>query len=640
MRKIFLSFAARLTFYILTLSGAIFLCLALAFYWFGRERDQQQAIEVMQLRQLNMMVKTDYQLASVEQNVRHEYNHILRHLDHPEDMMRIVRAMVEEDTLMYGGYVAFAENYYPNKGKRFMEYAYTDSLGKIHEMHMSGNSDYDYLSSQWFSQVRQHPDGYWTAPYIDRGIDGYLSITYCLPLFDEAGRFIASINADVKVADLAYDMFVTRPYADSYSFILNTDGRFIAHPDQKVVLNKDITTYAKEVDSPELKDIAMKMVKGEKGCMQTSIKGEKVMACYAPMQHVNWFVCTICPVKSVVGVLGSTVVVIFAILLIGLLTLSLCIRLLVTHITRPIKEMTSAAYLISQGRFNAPLPEVESKDDLRALHDAFQNMQQSLVQYMDKLKSSTRRHERINSELNIAHGIQMSMVPKTFSPFPECERLELYGYLRPAKEIGGDLYDFFIRDNRLFFTIGDVSGKGVPASLVMAITSALFRVLAHKEDSPARIIESLNKTLCEGNEYNMFVTLYVGVLDLTTGHLTYSSAGHNPPLLLHRDGTGEYQQIGEVYLPVGILAEAVYKDETADLSHGEALLLYTDGLTEGEDIRHESFGEEKALTAAAQAARLPAKEIVEHTLHCLSDFVGNAVQSDDLTLLCLRLKEQ
>lgn len=166
------------------------------------------------------------------------------------------------------------------------------------------------------------------------------------------------------------------------------------------------------------------------------------------------------------------------------------------------------------------------------MHDSLVYMQQSLSGYVSELRTTTASKERIESELSIAREIQMGMIPKIFPPYPEREDVDLHAILHPAKEVGGDLYDFFIDNDRLYFVIGDVSGKGVPASLFMAIARSLFRTLAQQATSPAEIMSKMNRSISENNEANMFVTLIIGILDLKTGSLRFCNAGHNPPIII------------------------------------------------------------------------------------------------------------
>lgn len=247
----------------------------------------------------------------------------------------------------------------------------------------------------------------------------------------------------------------------------------------------------------------------------------------------------------------------------------------------------------------------------------------------------SNQKERIESELNIARNIQMAMLPTRFPPFEDYPNLNAYGVVVPAKEVGGDLFDFHIRKNQFFFCIGDVSGKGVPAALVMAVTQSLFRSFTSYMDSPAQIVSQMNGSLTdEGNDQNMFVTLFVGILNLSSGELRYCNAGHNAPLLI---GSQSSAVNCNVNLPLGVLAGYEYVEQTMQLAIGDALFLYTDGLTEAENEKHELFGEQRMLQAIKQwDAQKAAAECITAIQEAVSAFVGNARQSDDLTMFFFR----
>ena len=247
---------------------------------------------------------------------------------------------------------------------------------------------------------------------------------------------------------------------------------------------------------------------------------------------------------------------------------------------------------------------------------------------MAALESAEQSKERIENELHIARNIQMSMLPKVFPPFPERSDIDLAAIIIPAKEVGGDMYDFFIRDERLYFCIGDVSGKGIPASLVMAVTRSMFRTVAGHEVSPQRIVASMNESMSESNESYMFVTFFCGVLDLGTGRLRYCNAGHNAPILLKK---AKLILPVEANLPLGVESGFNFREQEIKLDYDDALLLYTDGLTEAENAKHELFGEERLFKALS--GRKKAKNHLENIHRQVSEFVGNAPQSDDLTML-------
>ena len=255
-------------------------------------------------------------------------------------------------------------------------------------------------------------------------------------------------------------------------------------------------------------------------------------------------------------------------------------------------------------------------------------MLQSFIRGERRYRELDKQRERIAGELQIATGIQMSMVPKTFPPFPERHDLDMAATIVPAKEVGGDLYDFFIRDEKLFFCVGDVSGKGVPAALVMAVTRTTFRNLSAHENSPGRIVTAMNDNLSTMNESNMFVTFFCGVLDLANGVLRYCNAGHNPPRIL----TDAIRTLPVApNLPLGIMPGFEFQEQETPFRYDDALFLYTDGLTEAENAAHEQFGEERMDNALH--GRKSAERHLENIKKQVAAFVGDAPQSDDLTIL-------
>jgi len=251
-----------------------------------------------------------------------------------------------------------------------------------------------------------------------------------------------------------------------------------------------------------------------------------------------------------------------------------------------------------------------------------------------KLKNVSDSKKKIENELRIASNIQMAMLPKIFPPYPERDDIDIFASLVPAKEVGGDLFDYYIRDERLFFCIGDVSGKGVPASLVMAVTRSLFRTVSGHETSPAKILTHMNDAMSEGNENNMFVTFFLGVLDLSTGILRYGNAGHNAPLLLQNRSVSKIPCVSNI--PLGVVSGMHFVQQELTFPQGATLFLYTDGLTEAEDAQHELFGERRLQQAAAQVTGKTAMEQVTAINEAVRRHVKEAPQSDDLTMLSVR----
>ena len=251
-----------------------------------------------------------------------------------------------------------------------------------------------------------------------------------------------------------------------------------------------------------------------------------------------------------------------------------------------------------------------------------------VVKNQKNYQKVNEQKERMRNELRIGRDIQMAMVPQNFPPFPDRKDLDFAASMVPAKDVGGDLYDYYIRDEKLFFCIGDVSGKGVPAALVMMVTRTLFRSITSHESSPSRILYLMNQAMTEGNERNMFVTFFCGVLDLSSGQLCFGNAGHNPPLIL----TNTIAELPVLpNLPLCVVSDFTFQEQEVPLHYDDALFLYTDGLTEAENTDKELFGTERM--DAVLHKRRNAQAHLEAMQAAVEGFVGDAPQSDDLTML-------
>lgn len=259
--------------------------------------------------------------------------------------------------------------------------------------------------------------------------------------------------------------------------------------------------------------------------------------------------------------------------------------------------------------------------------------------FVDNMQEERRNKnikERIEHELNVARTIQMSMVPKVFPVPPEISELEVFAVLEPAKEVGGDLYDFFyIDENHFCFVIGDVSGKGVPASLFMAVTKTLIKAKSGPGIRSADILFRTNNELCQGNDESMFVTLFCGIMDIRTGEIEFSNAGHNKPYVHRKDGQVQMLSLKQG-IALGVMEEFPFQNETFALSPGDALILYTDGVTEAMDNNEEMFTEHRLEQKIAQTGQVSARGLTQAIVEEVNSFVNGAPPFDDITVLVLR----
>ena len=281
--------------------------------------------------------------------------------------------------------------------------------------------------------------------------------------------------------------------------------------------------------------------------------------------------------------------------------------------------------------------------EIETAYGKLESAHEKLEDAYNQLEVTTAAKERIESELRIARDIQMGMVPRIFPAFPDREDIDLYASITPAKEVGGDLYDFFMQSHKIYFCIGDVAGKGVPASLFMSVVVNLFRLVAKEGFPPEYIATRLNDTLASDNQNGMFCTLFIGEIDLRTYRLNYCNAGHNAPLVIDRPVSPSapcrpnYIEM-ESNAPIGLWPNLEFVGESIDNIKDRTLFLYTDGITEAENSSHEQFGEQRLHDFFKSRPFANARQTIDLASAAVATFVGDAEPSDDQTMLCIKVK--
>ena len=547
-----------------------------------------------------------------------------------------------------GAAVAYNPDCEPKKGQPFAPYVYRDSAGI--QTKQLNTKEYDYLHKNWYVQPLAMDSDFWSEPYVDIGGGEVLMSTYSMPLTNSKDEIYAVQTADLSldwIADMKYkvDSIINKDYyfgrdsaGHASCFIVTKQGTFIAHPTNNLEADATIHDFLKKQTGRNSRKIVNEILSESEGMTTFRNKeGDIFSIFHSPIERTGWRMGIIVPDKDIYSIINILIMVLMAIMLFGLLVVGLVCRSAIHRLTKPITRFANSAEEIAKGNFKAELPVIKSKDELLQLHNSFATMQQSLVNQIEQTRIVNEEKGRIDKELQIANNIQMSMIPKIFPPFPERTDIDVYARLTPAKEVGGDIYDFYIRDEKLFFCIGDVSGKGVPAALVMAVTHTLFRTLSAHEALPNRILAAINHSLTEGNDSSMFVTLFIGVLDLPTGRLRYSNAGHNAPLII--SDNEEHMLPCDPNVPIGVMENWKFTIQETTIDLYSTIFLYTDGLTEAEDIHQNQFQESRIVAAARKASTQPQKLIEQMTLS-VHQFVGEAEQNDDQTMLAIQYKRE
>lgn len=515
-------------------------------------------------------------------------------LDNPDMLQTHLEKMVKLNNYMSSCRLIFEPDYYPQKGHNFEIYAWRDPKGIIRSKQMT-EAHANHMTHAWYKNAFEMDEGDWTPPYIDHAASHQLTTTYMTHIHDRQGRKVGMLGADVSLEWLRqrhkridsenHERFEKDFSQQSYSFIIDNDGTYLIHPDESRILKRKFQDVAATTPDPTDDQIARRMMNRESGSCEVENDGVKSVLFYSFVKYAEWTVVMVVPAAIINhqgNVLGA---IILAVMFFGLIIIFLLCR--------------------------------------------------TLIRNIDRLRETTAQKAAIEQELKIASHIQQQMLPKSYPPYPNRHDIDIYGEIVTAKEVGGDLFDFLIHDEKLYFCIGDVSGKGVPAALMMAEAISLFRCEAMIHTAPHDIVKQMNQTICSNNDTMMFITLFMGVLDLSNGHLSYTNAGHEPPLLV-----GPLARFLTVdnNIPLGLRPDWNFSEQKALLDRNELLFLYTDGYTEAETDQQEQFGRERICMAANKLAsqQLDARNFAHQNYLIAQAFVGDTPQNDDISLLAIR----
>lgn len=627
------SFSSRLSLFVLLIASGLMLGVSILLGLFSSSSIRQVSRNMAQQHLNRSILEIEQVITEVERAVDNLDWVVLQNLDDEKFLYQVTQEIVQANPNIVGSAIAFEPGYYKGR-KYFSPYSYIgDQTHELRSIQL-GNEDYDYPTLDWYQIPKLLGKPYWSEPYYDDGGGGQRMSTYSMPLKDEDGKIIGIMTADISLDWLSDWVNSIRPYRNSFTMMIGRNGSFIAHPDSTKVLNETIFTVAMDLPDTTAFQLGKDMLAGKRGMQRFSLNGKDSFMVYGPISN-GWSM----GIVNLYGDIFSSVrrfnMFLVITLLLGLIGMFIGCRNMIRRLTMPIVEFTNSAMTIAKGNFQAMIPEVETQDELKKLRDSLDYMQRSINEYIGELKTTTASNERYESELNIAREIQMSMLPQNF---PQREDCSLFAMVQPAKEVGGDLYDFVGVGDSLFFLVGDVSGKGVPAALFMAIARAAFRFIGALGLPMREVVRRVNDCLCDGNTNEMFVTLFAACLDLKTGDMVYCNAGHNPIVLIGPDGKSSFLQ-AKPNLAAGLFEGFPYEDEQIHLERGTRLVLYTDGVTEAERSDKVQYGEEKLLKWAAGLNPLTSSHAAVQDLFAhVKKFTAGADQNDDITIMSVLWK--
>ena len=521
-------------------------------------------------------------LESAEGTLQEHLWDIRRCLSDADSIMAATGRLVESNDRIVGACIAFIPGYYPEKGRLFEPYATKE--GGVVQISQIASESHDYSQNPDFIKPLEDGTPFWSDPYkYEEGTIQDLT-TYSYPITDNSGRVVAVCGLDIDLSWLSDTLNAKQYHPSSFGLMVNDDGFFVAGPSE---------THPKAGDVGQVVGIlngtspARVVHIGKRSTIlefKDSLDGEKAYVNFLSLdKDPYWQVAQVSFAKEVYSPLQKIRKKSFLFIMAGLIALF---------------------YMINR-----------------------------YARSERKLQTVQIDQARIGSELRIAKGLQMAMLPKEFPSFIKAS-------ITPAREVGGDIFDFFTRDGKLFFCIGDVSGKGVPAAILMSVLHFLFRMVTSREDDPSVIVKSLNKELCRDNTSNMFVTFFLGVLDQSTGILRYCNAGHDKPVLVRKNIS---VLPAKANLPLGVFPDVEFESQEMLIPDGGLLFLYTDGLTEAKNTEGKLFGMKRVIETLELSGRDPGTtscagllEIIEGKV---KDFVSSAEQSDDLTMMAIRFNK-
>ena len=568
---------------------------------------------------------------------------IERDIEHPDAMYGHMERIVRNNKGLKSCAVLFEPGYYPEKGYAFIPMIRRDTTDVIY----TANTDsiYGYYQAKWYKECMAGDSGMWVGAKYDnkRFPDAKrrtLLTTYATPVHDLKGTSVGLLCVQLSIEPVSRDLrkeikLINEKFEEglrrhSYFFLVDHFGNYIIHPDKKRTENSSILEQTKETPGSIDENVVAKIVQGGDGEAMTDVDGVPSWIYYRTVKYVNWTMVIVVPKENLFHNGSVLNAIILLAMLIGLVAIYFICSQMIKNATKPLRSIALSAEEVALGNFSSQLPDVKSLDEVMMLRDSFEIMQTSLSLYVDKVRSTTAEKAAFENELSNARDIQMTMVPNQFPPFPERNDIDIYGMMEPAKSVGGDLFDFLIHDNHLFFCIGDVSGKGMPAALLMAVTRSLFHSISMEEWQPSRIMWRINRSICEGNKNNMFVTMFIGALDLETGHLDYCNAGHEAPLLSGRPLPIKRNK------PVGALADWNFEGQETQLQPGDMLFLYTDGLSEARSQNKKRLGRAYVAQLVAQQHCDTTRQLVELMAKEVHGYAAGTEQSDDITLLAIK----
>ena len=629
------SLASRLSLWIVSLGIVIFITVIATNYFMSRTLLDDHVEKLASAATSSTVKKIESVFDRAETNANSLASVVAIAGTSEAEIHKAIKALLPTNARTFGMTVALEPHSLIDTLGDFSPYYYKKGDELIYRNLATDN--YDYQNQSWYSEPKKINAPIWSDPYFDEGGGNVQMITYSKPIYLSGTRGFAGIaTADIKLKWLDRIVDKIKVGKTGYGYIISRNDIVIAHPDKSLNLKNLADVVSDNIDPEDWQ----KYLDSKSSSASVSLKvpcpyqDGYCRVAIESLANTGWKVIVVLPEQDHVSDINRLTRNISYIAVTGIIILFLVIMTVTRRLTSPLAKLALATKDIGTGNLDAELPRAVRQDEIGALTDDFSSMRTALKAYIKEVQTATAKQQKLESEIQIAKDIQMSMIPGAGNAFINNEVFQLYALLRPARTVGGDLYYFQQTDGVLNFILGDVSDKGVPAALFMAKTVTLYTRALRDKLTPGQTFTMMNEILVENNDACMFVTALCGSIDLNTGEVVMSNAGHMDPIIKDPENTRQHEIKGATAL--GLMDAVEYPDIELQLDHNTSMIMYTDGISEAHDIDSKQYSDERLIDLITNIDTVNSEETGNKIIDSVDKFVAKAEQFDDITILIIR----
>ena len=629
------SLASRLSLWIVSLGIVIFIAVIATNYFLSRALLDDYVEKLASAATSSTVKKIESVFDRAETNANSLASVVAIAGTSEAEIHKAIRALLPINTRTFGMTVALEPHSLIDTLGDFSPYYYKKGDELIYEN--LATEDYDYRNQSWYSEPKKTNAPIWSDPYFDEGGGNVQMITYSKPIYFPGTREFSGIaTADIKLTWLNKVADEIKVGKSGYGYIISRNDTVIAHPDRSLNMKNLADVVSDKIKPGDWQ----KYLDSKSSSASVSLivpcpyQDGNCRVAIESLANTGWKVIVVSPEQDYVSDINILTRNISYIAVTGIVILFLVIMTVTRRLTNPLANLALATKDIGAGNLDIKLPEAVRQDEIGALTDDFSSMRSALKSYIKEVQTATAKQQKLESEIEIAKDIQMSMIPGQGNAFINNDVFQLYALLRPARTVGGDLYYFQQSDQMLHFILGDVSDKGVPAALFMAKTVTLYTRALRDKLSPGQTFSMMNDILAENNDACMFVTALCGTIDLKTGSVVMSNAGHMDPFIKDSKNTRQHEVKGATAL--GLMDAVEYPDDEFQLDHHTSMIMYTDGISEAHDIDSNQYSDEKLIELITNIDTSNSEETGNKIIDSVNNFADKVEQFDDITILIIR----